>query len=243
MILQLPGGLSFVADITAWDTRHYLKLLRRQAEKLRSDSSISQLRFNPDELAAETLARASDPNTPSCPSSNERDRLAWLLRLEKDILYALCDAQRANTATWAGKERDDGLRTVGQALLNSTEVWDGVLRDVVQTDEGDVPAPFDKYADFKLVSQGGMGAVYRCRDKELGRVIAMKIMHRHLVAQPHAVQDFHEEAQVASQLQHPNVAPVHERGKTPDGRPYFTMQLDSRSHLGRGVRRASCPAD
>lgn len=214
-----------MADITAWDTRHYLQLLRRQAERLRDDPSIRHLRFNPDELAAETLARAKEANTPASSATTERDRLAWLLRLEKDILYALCDHQNGKTATWAGKERDDGLRVVGQALLNSTAVWDGVLREATSSDDEDAPAPFDKYTDFKLVSSGGMGAVFRCRDKELGRVVAMKIMHRHLLQQPHAVRDFHEEAQVASQLQHPNVAPVHERGKTPDGRPYFTMRL------------------
>ena len=149
-----------MADITAWDTRHYLQLLRRQAERLRDDPSIRHLRFNPDELAAETLARAKDPDTPPCPATAERDRLAWLLRLEKDILYALSDHQNAKTGTWAGKERDEGLRTVGQALLNSTAVWDGVLRESAPIDEEDTPAPFDKYTDFKLVSSGGMGAVF-----------------------------------------------------------------------------------
>jgi len=214
-----------VADLTAWDTRRYLALLRQQAEKLRADPAVRSVRFSPDELAAETLSRAADSQTPACTATVERDRLAWLLRIERDILYGLCDAQQARTATWAGAERDAALKSVGQALLNSTAAWDEALEKAKPSTDDETPAPFDKYEDFKLVSQGGMGAVYRCRDRELGRVIAMKVMHGHLMADPSHLQDFREEAQVASQLQHPNIAPIHERGKTPDGRPYFTMKL------------------
>jgi tetratricopeptide (TPR) repeat protein len=87
------------------------------------------------------------------------------------------------------------------------------------------PAPFGKYADFEYIDKGGMGVVYRCHDTELGRPLAVKVMHAHLALVPERVRDFHEEAQVASQLTHPNIAPVHERGVLPDGRPYIAMKL------------------
>ena len=53
----------------------------------------------------------------------------------------------------------------------------------------------------------------------------MKVMHPQLAVVPKFVSDFEEEAQVASQLTHPNIAPIHERGILPDNRPYFTMKL------------------
>jgi len=90
--------------------------------------------------------------------------------------------------------------------------------------EGTLP-PFGKYADFAFINRGGMGTVYRCRDRELGRSLAMKVMHSDLAQHPDYVLDFQEEAQVASQLTHPNIPPIHERGALPDGRPYFTMKL------------------
>src|SRR5205814_846796 len=129
---------------------------------------------------------------------------------ERDVLYALCDAQHARTATWSGQERDTGLRLAGQALLDSTAIWDEALKESTTPEDDDTPQPFGKYRDFKPVSQGGMGAVFRCRDQELGRVVAMKIMHRHLASDPDRIRHFQEEAQVSGQLQHPNVAPIHE---------------------------------
>ena len=68
-----------------------------------------------------------------------------------------------------------------------------------------------------------MGEVRRVRDRELNRKLAMKIIHRGILDKPAAVERFVEEGQVCAQLQHPNIVPVHEMGKLPDGRLYFTM--------------------
>ena len=69
-----------------------------------------------------------------------------------------------------------------------------------------------------------MGDVRKVRDHKLGRLLAMKIIHRELMDRPSAVNRFIEEAQVEAQLQHPNIVPVHDIGRLPDGRHYFTMQ-------------------
>ena len=81
-----------------------------------------------------------------------------------------------------------------------------------------------RYEDLGVLGKGGMGEVRRIRDRELNRKLAMKVIHEDLLGKPAAVARFVEEGQVCAQLQHPNIVPVHELGKLPDNRLYFTMQ-------------------
>ncbi len=87
-----------------------------------------------------------------------------------------------------------------------------------------VSAPRDRYDDLCLLGRGGMGEVRRVRDRDLGRTLAMKIASARVMGNPGALARFIEEAQVSAQLQHPGILPVHELGRLPDGRCYFTMQ-------------------
>jgi serine/threonine protein kinase len=76
------------------------------------------------------------------------------------------------------------------------------------------------------VGRGAMGQVLLGFDVKLRREMALKVTHlprselpRQLLAR------FVEEAQVNAQLEHPNIAPVHDLGLDPDGRAYFSMKL------------------
>jgi serine/threonine-protein kinase len=80
-----------------------------------------------------------------------------------------------------------------------------------------------RYDDLGLLGTGGMGQVRQVLDKDLGRKMAMKILRADLMDRPKVVARFVEEAQCSAQLQHPGLVPVHEVGKLPDGRLYFTM--------------------
>jgi serine/threonine-protein kinase len=75
------------------------------------------------------------------------------------------------------------------------------------------------------IGQGGMGEVYRVRDSDFGRDLAVKILKPELLDRPAMMERFLEEARVCGRLQHPGVPPVHELGRLTDGRPYFTMKL------------------
>jgi serine/threonine-protein kinase len=70
-----------------------------------------------------------------------------------------------------------------------------------------------------------MGTVYRGRNTQLNRELAVKVLLDEHCSRPDLVQRFWEEAQIAAQLQHPGVAPVYEVGRFADERPYFTMKL------------------
>src|SRR5262249_6020537 len=71
------------------------------------------------------------------------------------------------------------------------------------------------------IARGGMGAVLRARDADLGREVAVKVLLENHAGKTEFVRRFVEEAQIAGQLQHPGVVPVYELGKLPDQRPYF----------------------
>jgi tetratricopeptide (TPR) repeat protein len=78
---------------------------------------------------------------------------------------------------------------------------------------------------FEELGRGGMGIVLRGRDPDLGRDVAVKLLHPDARGRPGLERRFVEEAQIAGQLQHPGIAPVYELGRCGDGLPFFTMKL------------------
>ena len=82
-----------------------------------------------------------------------------------------------------------------------------------------------RYQLFGEIARGGMGAIWRGRDPELGRELAVKVLLEQHRNDPTLVRRFIEEARIGGQLQHPGIVPVHELGTFPDARPYFTMKL------------------
>ena len=89
---------------------------------------------------------------------------------------------------------------------------------MIMTSEGKL------FEDLGLLGMGGLGEVRKVRDISLGRSVAMKLLHEEYHHNEAIVARFIEEAQVTAQLQHPGIAPVHEIGRTRDGRLYFTMK-------------------
>ena len=94
-------------------------------------------------------------------------------------------------------------------------------------------AAIGRYVDLQLLGQGGMGAVYRGRDPELDRPVAIKVM---LHATPDFVQRFRREAQSIARLAHANIVQVYDFGVDGDGNPYFVMELIDGTPLDELVR-------
>jgi tetratricopeptide (TPR) repeat protein len=94
---------------------------------------------------------------------------------------------------------------------------------------------------FGEIARGGMGAILKGRDPDLGRDLAVKVLldsHRH---NPDLVLRFIEEAQIAGQLQHPGVVPVYELGQFANFRPYFSMKLVRGRTLAEVLRDRTDP--
>jgi serine/threonine-protein kinase len=89
------------------------------------------------------------------------------------------------------------------------------------------------YQILDLLSVGGMGRVYRAEQRALGRTVAVKVVHPHLLADENSVMRFMTEARAASQLNHPNSVSVIDFGKTEDGQPYLVMEFLRGKDLAR----------
>jgi serine/threonine protein kinase len=92
-------------------------------------------------------------------------------------------------------------------------------------DAADAPDLSDtKYEIVDRIGQGGMGTVYRARDRELGREVALKII-RLPEASPDIEARMLREARTLAQLEHPGIVPVHDVGTLADGRAFYAMKL------------------
>ena len=79
-----------------------------------------------------------------------------------------------------------------------------------------------KFEILEELGRGGFGIVYKAHDKALKRLVAIKVLHPNLVNDPTFVARFRQEAQIAAQLDHPNLVPVHDFGEI-GGRYYIVM--------------------
>ncbi len=86
---------------------------------------------------------------------------------------------------------------------------------------------------LELIGVGGMGRVYRAEQTNLGRTVAVKIVHPHLAGEENAVARFITEARAASRLNHPNSVAVIDFGKTQDGQLYLVMEYLRGKDLAR----------
>jgi serine/threonine-protein kinase len=85
--------------------------------------------------------------------------------------------------------------------------------------------PTGRYQVLGEIGRGGVGVVYKGRDQDLGRDVAMKVLRDEYASRPEIVERFVEEAQIGGQLQHPGIVPVYELGLQHGERPYFAMKL------------------
>ncbi len=86
------------------------------------------------------------------------------------------------------------------------------------------------------IARGGMGAIIKGRDTDLGRDLAIKVLLDSHKGKPEVIQRFVEEAQIGGQLQHPGIVPVYELGQFADKRPYFSMKLVRGQTLSKLLR-------
>jgi serine/threonine protein kinase len=90
--------------------------------------------------------------------------------------------------------------------------------------QGSAPAE-DRYEILEEVGRGGMGIVFKARDRRLGRVVALKRLPDNLKDHPTAVQLFLREARSAAALNHPNIVTLFDADQSADGNVYLTMEL------------------
>jgi len=95
----------------------------------------------------------------------------------------------------------------------------------------DAPLPdrmvygWNRYADWKSLASGGTCEIRTAFDRNLGRRVAIKTLHRDYEANETLQRRFVREARITAGLQHPNTPPVYEIGRDDHLRPYFSMKI------------------
>lgn len=101
----------------------------------------------------------------------------------------------------------------------------------------ELAAKFPQLEILEFIGQGGMGAVYKARQKQLNRVVALKILPPQAASGPGFAERFAREARALAKLNHPHIVTLYEFGQA-DGLFYFLMEFVDGVNL-RQLLRAS----
>src|SRR5436190_539825 len=104
---------------------------------------------------------------------------------------------------------------------SSRESFDAILaEDEVQ----DTHWRVGNYEILEEIGRGGMGVIYRARQRHSRRIVALKRMMSYDAVSRETLERFRREAEAAASLDHPNILPIYEVGQGEDGLPFFTMK-------------------
>jgi eukaryotic-like serine/threonine-protein kinase len=104
------------------------------------------------------------------------------------------------------------------------------------------PSVISHYRLLDTLGEGGMGIVYRAEDLHFGREVAVKVLRSDAVASAEWLARFEREARLASSLQHPHIATIHELGEH-DGQPFIVMERLEGSTIRKLIESGALPPD
>jgi serine/threonine protein kinase len=105
------------------------------------------------------------------------------------------------------------------------------------------PQSIGRYAIIRCLGAGGVASVYEGHDAELDRSVAIKLLHPILLRSARTVELFLQEARILASLDHPGIIPIHDVGRTEEGRCYLVMKLFRESDLRRRMKEGPVPRD
>ncbi len=81
----------------------------------------------------------------------------------------------------------------------------------------------NRYKVASVLGKGGMGVVYKARDEQTDRTVAIKMLHSHKVADSEALKRFNREARTVAQVNHHNIVKLFDFGMSKQGQPFLVM--------------------
>jgi serine/threonine protein kinase len=121
-------------------------------------------------------------------------------------------------------------------LREGLEGGDELSQACFQTVLGEVDAPnkswfLGNYEILEQIGCGGMGVIYRARQRHSRRIVAVKRVLSYRADSHGALQRFRREAQAVASLDHPNILPIYEVSESEDGLPFFSMKFAEKGSL------------
>lgn len=114
----------------------------------------------------------------------------------------------------------------------ANESWEELL---TQIDICDADWRLGNYQILDEIGRGGMGVIYRARQRHSRRIVALKRVLSYHSESRETLQRFRREAEAAASLDHPNILPIYEVGEA-DDLPFFTMKFATGGSLQRVAR-------
>jgi len=114
----------------------------------------------------------------------------------------------------------------------------GIVDSTPATTPAFPPTIADRYDILGVVGRGGMGIVYKARDRETGEVVAVKVLKPEISADPAVMQRFKNELLLARKITHKNVCRLHEFNRVGDV-AYITMEFVEGESLRSLLKRGS----
>ena len=124
---------------------------------------------------------------------------------------------------------------LGNGLCLSCTLREGLDRDreasresfeavLVEDEVRDTHWRVGNYEILEEIGRGGMGVIYRARQRHSRRIVALKRMVSYHADSHETRERFRREAEAAASLDHPNILPIYEVGHGEDGLPFFSMK-------------------
>ncbi len=126
--------------------------------------------------------------------------------------------------------------TRARAQLESLAIFrqSGIYEVSAPVETPDLPS---QYEVISFIGQGGMGSVFKVRDKRQDKVLAIKVLRRELAASETAVKRFEAEATAVAQLSHDNLVTIYGVEHTFDGKPFLIMDYIAGESLSSLIQR------
>ena len=134
----------------------------------------------------------------------------------------------AGASPTAGKTDNKTENKTGQASDASIDFGRSVLSTISKRTLAEKAGPLATPPDYEIVKklgEGGMGIVYSAIQKTLDRKVAIKAIKAGKATSEESQRKFFYEAQITSDLDHPNIVPIHEMGSNNDGTLFYSMKM------------------
>src|SRR5438876_2305304 len=162
------------------------------------------------------------PHEPTMSVSNLSDSV----RIDADIVA--CEECGSTSRVGRGFCLNCLLRRGLGCETETTETLETVLDDV---DVRDADWRIGNYQILEEIGRGGMGVIYRSRQRHSLRIVALKRILNFHADSHETLARFRREAEAAASLDHPNILPIYEVSESEDGLPFFSMKFAASGSL------------